>query len=326
MSIRPDSPGRSLAPPRAPGVRQGLDGAAGRMEALGVDVPPRRGKLYRPLMALGLVPPERRHGLESGFWLGALAIQMAHEASLLHDDVVDGADLRRGEPTLVARAGVAAALVQGDRWLTGAYRAAAEAGLPAFLHTFVEAVDRTVAGEMEQGRRAGRRLDPEEWEAVARSKSGALFGAGGALGAYFLGRPDEADRRRSVAEDVGVLYQMVDDLLDYCPGADAGKPPLQDYRQGKWTWLPEITGLPGLGLPPGAVLEHLFTAHAGGSTPMRRALAHLQARAAGVTSAAAELAPGDDTVGRVVDGWLRAAARGVDLEEARVDAPAVRVG
>ncbi len=302
-------------------VTGALEGAAEHLAGLGVDVPPRSGKLLRPLVALGLVPPERRASLGPSFWLGALAVQMAHEASLLHDDVVDRADRRRGEPTLVARAGVAAALVQGDRWLTGAYRAAAGAGFPTFLHAFIEAVDRTVAGEVEQGRRAGRRLPPEDWDAVVRAKSGALFGAGGVLGAVALGRPGEASHRAAVAEELGVLYQMVDDFLDYCPAADVGKPPLQDYRQGKWTWVAEIGGLPEFSLEPHAALEHLFGADAEGSTPMRRALAHLEARAGEVTSAAGELAPGDEMVPRVVEGWVRAATRGLARQERRHAAP-----
>ena len=101
-----------------------LRSAALRLAATGVAVPPLRGKLLRPHVALALVPPALRPQLDDRFWFGALALQMVHEASLLHDDILDDAAERRGQATLVAEGGIAAALVMGDHYLTGAYRAA----------------------------------------------------------------------------------------------------------------------------------------------------------------------------------------------------------
>src|SRR5690606_35866477 len=100
--------------------------AAEAQAAQGMPGTAAEGGLIRPLAALAALrqvdaPP-------AGFWSGVLAIQLAHEASLIHDDVVDGAAERRGEPTALVIRGVAGALVRGDHLLTAAYRAAAATG------------------------------------------------------------------------------------------------------------------------------------------------------------------------------------------------------
>lgn len=296
-------------------VLPGLRDAAERMAARHVPVPELEGKLIRPLLALGLVPPSARPSLDHRFWLGALAVQMAHEASLLHDDIVDGADQRRGRASAVARDGVAAALVRGDHFLTGAYRAAAEAGFPRFLHAFIEAVERTVAGEVEQAGRAGTPVARETYEAMVGRKSGALFGAAGVLGAAALDRPGEEDERRALGVELGTLYQMVDDLLDYCPGAAVGKPALQDYGQAKWTWVLAGSGAEGFGEGREALLDRLFLPAGDGRSVMGTALEGLRRRSAALVDRVAELSPGDTLVREVVEGWIRAAEEGVAREE-----------
>lgn len=323
---REERPILAAAPSDVAAVLPGLRRAAARMEERGVPVPVLEGKLMRPVLALGMVPPADRPALDQRFWLGALAIQMAHEASLLHDDILDGADRRRGRETMAVRDGVGAALVRGDHYLTGAYRAAAEASLPLFLEHFIEAVERTVAGEVQQGRRVGASLDREAYEAVVAAKSGSLFGAGAVLGAAALDLPGGLGERLAAGRELGTLYQMVDDLLDYCPGARAGKPPLQDYRQRKWTWVLAEAGMEGFGRDPESVLAHLFAPRSGGPSPMGAAVERLQGRAGALLSRMGTLSPGDVVVREVVEGWIRAAREGVTREEARRGrgAPALR--
>ena len=111
----------------------GLEVAAAELRERGVPVPALEGKVLRPLVAYALVPPELRQELDSRFWAGALAVQMVHEASLLHDDILDHASERRGRETLVSRQGVGPALVLGDHYHSWAYRAAAAASATAFL-------------------------------------------------------------------------------------------------------------------------------------------------------------------------------------------------
>ncbi|HKJ03809.1 MAG TPA: polyprenyl synthetase family protein, partial [Longimicrobiales bacterium] len=192
-----------------PLLEASLADAAARLRAEGVPVPPLEGKLLRPLVAFALIPPHLRPSLDHRFWLGALAVQMVHEASLLHDDILDDASERRGEATLVAARGVGPALVLGDHYLTGAYRAAAMAEAPAFLTCFIRAVERTVAGEIAQERAAGRPLTRGEYDAVVTGKSGELFGAATCLGGALLGCEDHA-ARVGWGRRLGALYQQVD--------------------------------------------------------------------------------------------------------------------
>ncbi|HET7231050.1 MAG TPA: polyprenyl synthetase family protein, partial [Longimicrobium sp.] len=186
-----------------------------------------RGQLIRPLtshaaaLALGC-------GGDARAGYGALAVQLAHEASLVHDDIVDGAATRRGEPTLAVAKGVGAALVAGDHLLSWAYRLAARTGSLAYAELFAEAVERTIAGEIAQGRATGRILDPDEYERIALDKAGALLGCALAAAPAVRGR-DDVRAFYDLGRSLGLLYQRLDDLLDYCPLTETGKPPLGDY-------------------------------------------------------------------------------------------------
>lgn len=246
------------------------------------------GKLLRPLFAFALVPPEARTHLDERFWSGALAIQMVHEASLVHDDVIDGAEVRRGRPTVLAEKGVAAAVVLGDHYLTGAYRAAAATGSFEFLGRFTQAVERTVAGEIAQGRAAGVRASPEEYDRAITGKSGELFGIAGALVSTVTGL-GQADERYELGRTFGNFYQRIDDLLDYCHLARTGKPPLQDYRHGKWSWILDLAGVDGFGLEEEAVADAVFRRSSLGPSAARRAVELLHDRKRAFLRGAARL-------------------------------------
>ncbi|HSG09841.1 MAG TPA: squalene/phytoene synthase family protein [Longimicrobiales bacterium] len=295
-------------------IRAGLTEAARRFQAEGAPVPALEGKLLRPTVAYALVPPSLRPSLDGRFWIGALAVQMVHEASLLHDDILDDASERRGDRTLVATKGVGPALVLGDHYLTGAYRAAAMAEAPTFLDCFIRAVERTVAGEVQQGRTAGRRLARAEYDAVVAGKSGELFGAATCLGGALFGLGDIA-ARVELGREIGALYQQVDDLLDYCPVAVTGKPPLQDYGQGKWTWVLELADVQDFSLDNAGILAALFGRAGSKASPARRALQELRTRRDALVPRAQELSPGDEIVARLIDAWVETAARGVEAQE-----------
>lgn len=297
-------------------VRSRLATAAARLRAEGVTIPPLEGKLLRPLVAYALVPPALRADLDGRFWTGALAVQMIHEASLLHDDILDQADERRGSRTLVAEGGQAAALVLGDLYLTGGYRAAASTGIPRFLEAFIHAVERTVVGEVLQAEAAGQILSPEAYQEVVEGKSGELFGAAAVLGATALELGQVAERR-ALGRQLGALYQRVDDLLDYCPSAGVGKPPLQDYRQQKWTWVLDLIGTQGFAGSESDVLDALHETAPGGLSPARLAVEYLRDSAKELLRRTDALAPGDTLVANVLDGWVDAAERAVRNEEAQ---------
>ena len=180
--VRPGWPRPRRAPCALPGAGAGARGAScsGR------------------LVAWALVPPARRAELDRRFWYGALAIQMVHEASLLHDDILDDAGERRGAATRGpargwARPGAGRPLPHGR------LPAAAAARAPRFLDGFIRAVERTVAGEVAAGP-GHRRTAPgrQRYLEMVVGKSGELFGAAACLGGAMLGhrRPGRPGRVR----------------------------------------------------------------------------------------------------------------------------------
>ncbi|MFC1660696.1 squalene/phytoene synthase family protein [Gemmatimonadota bacterium] len=238
-------------------VREKLQAVAENLSLEGLPLPALEGKLLRPLSAFISVPSELRDRLDQRFWYGALAVEMVHEASLLHDDILDEAPQRRGKPTMVANAGVGPALVMGDHLLTAAYRAAAAAESPDFLQLFIRSVERTVAGEIAQERSQGRILEEPEYHQIITGKSGELFRTAFSLAPAILGITS-SEGAGALGARFGALYQMVDDFLDYCTEADRGKGPFQDYRQGKWTWPLSLIEASGFDAPHSEIRARLF--------------------------------------------------------------------
>lgn len=295
-------------------VRAGLEGVRARLSGVRFPLPAPQGKLLRPVLALAMVPPDRRGALGDPFWAGALAIQMIHEASLLHDDVVDGGKERRGAPSRVQAAGLAAALVEGDHLLTGAYRVMAEHGPHGLLPLFCRAVEGTVSGEREQGVRCGDVVSAECYRQIIRGKSGELFGAALALAAHALDRDTEA--AFELGCQVGSLYQMVDDLLDLCPEAALGKPPFQDYLQQRWTFPLGMAGVVDFQEPPRALVDRLFGRHGLSESPMERAVASLRAEEAVVARVVQTIFPEGEEAQSILRSWVDRAGEVVRREQA----------
>lgn len=277
-------------------VRAGLEAAARSLPSPELSVPAPRGQLLRPLVGWAVLDPRARQSVDERFWCGLLAIQMVHEASLLHDDLIDEADTRRGRPTVRASRGAAAALVEGDHLLTSAYRVAAATGSPTFMTLFARAVERTVAGEIAQQRAVGSRLEPADYRRAIEGKSGELFGATIAWARLWTGRGGAAAVQ--TGRSVGALYQMVDDALDYCPWADTGKEPLQDYRQEKWTFVLDAVGARGFDAPPEAILRRIFESRDGAAA--QRIMAQLDTEREEVVRV---LAPADGLLECLLEGW-----------------------
>jgi phytoene synthase len=303
-------------------VREGLARAADRAAALGMPRPACDGQLLRPLLAFAAASSSAQWA-RNEFWCGALAIQLAHEASLVHDDIVDGASTRRGVPTVAAAKGVGPALVLGDHLLASAYRMAAATGSLDFALLFARAVERTIAGELAQGRARGRRLSWDEYREIALGKAGELMGCAVALPAVLQGRGD-ADQCFSLGRRMGLLYQMLDDVLDYCPAAKTGKPALGDYAQGRWTWLLDELPDAELGGEPAAVAARLHAVSVEGDTPLRRCLARLEREADALADELRAAFPGDAVLAALLEEWVDGARRAVAGEEvARIPVPAI---
>jgi phytoene synthase len=291
----------------------GLDAPRAELASWGVPLPAGGGQQIRPLVSWA-VARELGTTEDRAFWHAAFAVQLAHEASLLHDDVIDVAVERRGAPTVAASKGVGPAVVAGDHLLTAGYRMAADTGSAAYVRVYAEAVERTVAGEVAQARARGRVLTDEEYRDVVGAKSGELLGLAAAAPALLVDDP-RAGELRELGRALGVLYQMLDDLLDYCPAAVTGKAALKDHAQGHWTWALDGLGDDVLGLPTTSVLARLHAPGADGVSPLRSAVTRYAEEVRRFLAAHRALLPNDPVMPALVRGWQARVRESVAREE-----------
>lgn len=189
------------------------------------------GKRLRPLLtALGAGAVGYEGPLDGLMCVG----EMIHLGSLLHDDVVDEGDTRRGKPAAQRVYGNAAVILTGDFNLARAVLLAATEGGHAAVTRLAEAVTAMAEGEVLQLQRAGNldtRLD--EYLEMIDKKSAALIAWCAMAGALAQGDAAAAAVLERYGRAVGVAFQITDDVLDY--GGPTGKPPGQDLRERKLT-------------------------------------------------------------------------------------------
>jgi len=169
-------------------------------------------------------------------------IEIIHTASLLHDDVVDGAALRRGNPSANSIWGNAAVVLAGDYLYSNALKYALRFGNVRIVGALSSAITCMTDGELLQLHRAGDiSITEEDYVRIVSSKTGALFSEACRIGAILGGLPvDREEALVSYGMNVGIAFQMMDDILDY--GADEGelgKKLGKDLEEGKIT-LPLI--------------------------------------------------------------------------------------
>jgi octaprenyl-diphosphate synthase len=199
------------------------------------------GKRVRPL---GLLLAAACFGPLSGRARDlAAAAELVHMATLLHDDVIDDGDQRRGRPTSRRIWGNAVSVLAGDLLLVEALRlASADANDDATWTELVATLGRLVDGEIVQLRgRVEVSLDETTYFEIVRGKTASLFEWALRAGARAGGAPADAiDALGRVGGSLGIAFQLVDDLLDYDgDGAQIGKSLLADLAEGKVT-LPLI--------------------------------------------------------------------------------------
>lgn len=196
------------------------------------------GKRLRPLLtclAAG-VPVEPSEALTRA----AAAVELVHAATLVHDDVLDAADLRRGRPTVVALSGRLMATAVGDLLLSRAFAELAGGGEPEPVRVLAYAAQNVVNGELMQRTDAWQaEVTVERYLERCRLKTGILFRAAGELGALAGGGEHRADLG-VFGERVGLAFQLLDDVLDVTgPPERTGKPRGADLLDGTIT-LPLI--------------------------------------------------------------------------------------
>jgi octaprenyl-diphosphate synthase len=201
------------------------------------------GKRLRPMLT---VAAAQLFGGASGAEVKyAAAVEFMHNATLLHDDVVDESDLRRGRPAARMIWGNQASVLVGDFLLGQAFMMMVEAGDLGALGVLSKAATIIAEGEVFQLAKAkDLSTTAAEYSQVIHAKTATLFAAAAEVGAM-AGGADAAGREalRAYGEELGLAFQLVDDVLDYRGESDTlGKNTGDDLREGKMT-LPLILAL-----------------------------------------------------------------------------------
>jgi octaprenyl-diphosphate synthase len=201
------------------------------------------GKRLRPALLLLAAGASGYRG-KSAIRLGAV-VEMIHSATLIHDDVIDGANTRRGRPSANARWGNHMSVLAGDWLYMQSFEMALRERKFAVLDILIDLTQNMVEGELLQLTRLGQ-MDLNEAEAteLAYRKTACLFSGCSRLGAVLGEQPkDMEDALAEYGRNAGLAFQLVDDLLDFTASPEKlGKPVLSDLKEGKVT-LPLIFAL-----------------------------------------------------------------------------------
>jgi len=161
----------------------------------------------------------------------AAAVELLHNATLIHDDYVDESTHRRGRPTVAAAEGAERAIAVGDYYFAKATRLIAEIGNSGVTTTMAEALEAICASQIDDvALRGAFPGDHDSYLRVVRGKTAALFAAACASGALLSGAPPEVvGALKRYGDRLGVAFQMADDMVDFSPSS--GKPVGLDIRQ-----------------------------------------------------------------------------------------------
>jgi secondary thiamine-phosphate synthase enzyme len=161
----------------------------------------------------------------------AAAVELLHNATLIHDDYVDESTHRRGRPTVAAAEGPERAIAVGDYYFAKATRLIAEIGNPGVTSAVAEALEAICASQIDDvALRGAYPGDRDSYLRVVRGKTASLFAAACASGALLSDAPPEVvDALRRYGDLLGVAFQMADDMVDFSPSS--GKPMGLDIRQ-----------------------------------------------------------------------------------------------
>ena len=201
------------------------------------------GKRMRPIMTLASARLCGYQGTRH-FKLAA-CVEFIHTATLLHDDVVDASDLRRGNPSANALFGNQASVLVGDFLFSRAFELMVEDGSIDVLRILSNASAVIAEGEVLQLSTTNDSATSEQaYLEVVRAKTAELFAAACRIGAVVAGRPAaEEEALRTFGLNLGIAFQIVDDVLDYAAEqAQLGKTVGDDFREGKIT-LPVILAI-----------------------------------------------------------------------------------
>src|SRR5579863_4368960 len=198
------------------------------------------GKRLRPILTLATAALNGYRG--DGHVKLAASVEFMHTATLLHDDVVDQSDMRRGKAAARMLWGNEASVLVGDFLLGQAFKMMVEVGSLACLDVLSSAAVVIAEGEVMQLSAAKDTATSEDaYLAVIRAKTASLFAAASEVGPILAGRGKaEIEACRGYGANLGIAFQLIDDALDYGgSSAKLGKNVGDDFREGKIT-LPVV--------------------------------------------------------------------------------------
>ncbi|MGC1784861.1 MAG: polyprenyl synthetase family protein [Acidobacteriaceae bacterium] len=193
------------------------------------------GKRIRPALLL-LAAKSLDYSGTSAIRLGAV-IEMVHTATLVHDDIIDVADTRRGRPSANTEWGNSKCVLAGDWLYMQAFRVALEERNFHVLDLLIGLTQQMVEGELLQMERLGAVLTEQEYYELIYRKTACLFRVSMQLGCVLGGASQQVEEvLGDYGRNLGLAFQIVDDVLDLTASEDMlGKPAASDLREGKAT-------------------------------------------------------------------------------------------
>ncbi len=193
------------------------------------------GKRIRPLLLLLSSKALGFHG-ESRIRLGAV-VEMLHTATLVHDDIIDEADMRRGKPSANTTWGASKCVLAGDWLYMQSFQTALEERNFHILDLLIGLTQQMVEGELLQMQKLGHLINEEEYFDLIFRKTACLFKVSMQLGAELAGANEDVDSQMGeYGRNLGLAFQIVDDVLDLTATEEVlGKPVASDLREGKAT-------------------------------------------------------------------------------------------
>ena len=198
------------------------------------------GKRLRPSLLLLAARMAGFPGGQGAIRLGAV-MEMVHTATLVHDDIIDGADTRRGRPSANTTWGNEKCVLAGDWLYMQAFKVALEEQSLRILSLLIDLTQQMVEGELLQIQKLGRAISEAEYYDLIYRKTACLFSVSMRMGGMLAGVETKVESNlASYGRAVGLAFQIVDDVLDLTATEEVlGKPVASDLREGKTT-LPVI--------------------------------------------------------------------------------------
>lgn len=224
-------------------MREALHSDVPLLDSLNDSVMSNSGKMLRPMISLLVSHALGTPGEDSLRF--AVASELLHNATLMHDDVADKSFERRGKPTLYSLLGPTAAVLVGDFWLSKAVEVVYQCECRSeAVQLFTRTMSDLSEGEMLQMQKAASAdTDESDYLKIIYGKTASLFVASAVSAAHSVDAPEElCDAVRQYAKCLGIAFQIKDDILDYAGTPELGKPVGIDIIEQKIT-LPLLGAL-----------------------------------------------------------------------------------